>query len=247
MRLARALADAFRVHVMDRRGRPGSSSLRPGHSIDDECADLAALARATGATAVFGHSFGGLVALEVARRGPIFDAVYAYEPGISVGRQLQFGWLNGYARRLDGGDRRGAFAWMVKNAGFAPGVTRMMPVWYLRFVLRIALRGERWCSMDSLLEASLVEHRIVAALDAPDAGRFSTITAKTLLLAGAKSPDLVRTLLDQLARAIPNATTAVLPGLDHLAPEERPTPIAAAILTNCRQSGGLLLPQPTAP
>lgn len=59
--LARILGDEFEVHVIDRRGRPGSGAQRPGHDIDDECADLRAVAVATGASAVFGHSFGGLV------------------------------------------------------------------------------------------------------------------------------------------------------------------------------------------
>jgi hypothetical protein len=45
MALAGALAGEFEVHVMERRGRPGSGPQRQGHSLDDECADLAAVAR----------------------------------------------------------------------------------------------------------------------------------------------------------------------------------------------------------
>ena len=70
MALAGALAGGFEVHVMERRGRPGSGPQRPAHSLEDECADLAAVTAATGSAAVFGHSFGGLVALETARRRP---------------------------------------------------------------------------------------------------------------------------------------------------------------------------------
>ena len=43
--LAQLLAQDFEVHVMDRRGRPKSGPQRPGHSVDDECADLIAVAQ----------------------------------------------------------------------------------------------------------------------------------------------------------------------------------------------------------
>lgn len=229
--LARALASEHEVHVMERRGRPGSGPQRPDHSLDDECDDLLAVLAATGSTAVFGHSFGGLVALETARRQPGLDRVVVYEPGVPIRSQLRTDWFDDYERRLDAGDRRGAFARMVKSAGFAPAALTLMPVWYVRLVLSLVIRGEKWAAMDRLLEANLVEHRAQAALDAPDAKRFSGVTAKVTLLGGSKSPESVSgRLLDELAAAIPSSTVTVLPGLDHLAPEQKPERVAAAIL-----------------
>ncbi len=88
--LARALADDYQVHVMERRARPGSGPQRAHHSIGDECADLVAVAAATGAEMVFGHSFGGgLVALETARRHDIFAEVIVYDPGIPLRRRFE--------------------------------------------------------------------------------------------------------------------------------------------------------------
>lgn len=233
MALAEALGHAFEVHVMERRGRPGSGPQRPGHSLDDECADLAAVTAATGSAAVFGHSFGGLVVLETARRLPIFDEVFVYEPGVPIRGQLRADWLDDYQRRLEHGDRRGAFAHMVKSAGFAPGPVAIMPVWYLRLVLGTAIRGHKWATMDRLLEANLVEHRLQAALDAPSPERFSTITARTVLLGGAKSPDSISgPLLGEIAAAIPFCEVAVLPGLGHLSPQDEPDRVALAILAN---------------
>ncbi len=229
--LAERLAGEFEVHLMDRRGRPRSGPQRTAHSIEEECADLIAVAEVTGATAVFGHSFGGLVALETARRREVFDLLYAYEPGVPIGGRFDFGWLDGYERLLERGDRRGAFAWMVKGAGFAPGALAIMPLWYVRAVLRVAIRGRRWEAMEPLLDANLVEHRILAALDAPTAERFSTITARTVLLGGARSPGFIsRQLLAELGRVIPESTELLLPGLGHTAPEEQPRGIVAAIL-----------------
>lgn len=229
--LAARLTGKFEVHLMDRRGRPRSGPQRPEHSVEHECADLIAVAEATGSTAVFGHSFGGLVALETARRRPVFELLYVYEPGVPVGGRFEFGWLDGYEQLLEDGDRRGAFAWMVKHGGFAPRVLTIMPLWYVRAVLRLAIRGRRWEGMERLLDANLVEHRVLAALEAPTAERFSTITARTVLLGGAKSPGFIsRQLLAELGQVIPESTTVLLPGLGHTAPEEQPREIATAIL-----------------
>jgi pimeloyl-ACP methyl ester carboxylesterase len=87
--------------------------------------------------------------------------------------------------------------------------------------------------MDRLLEANLVEHRIEAALDAPSAERFSAITARTLLIGGTKSPAVIsQQLVAELAKAIPHAAVAILRGLDHLAPQHHPGPIAAAVVSD---------------
>jgi pimeloyl-ACP methyl ester carboxylesterase len=233
MALAGALAGQFEVHVMERRGRPGSGPQRNDHSLDDECSDLAAVSAATGSEAVFGHSFGGLIVLETARRRPIFDEVFVYEPGVPIRGQLRSGWMDDYQRRLERGDRRGAFARMVKSAGFAPGPVAIMPVWYLRLVLRVAIRGQKWATMDGLLEENLVEHRLQAALDAASPERFSTITSRTVLLGGVNSPNGVSgPLLDEIAATITDSEVALLRGVGHLAPLEQPDQIASAILAH---------------
>jgi pimeloyl-ACP methyl ester carboxylesterase len=233
MALADAMAGEFEVHVMERRGRPGSGPQRQDHSLDAECADLAAVAATTASAAVFGHSFGGLVALETARRQSIFDEVFVYEPGVPIRGQLRAGWLDDYQRRLERGDRRGAFARMVKSAGFAPGAVAIMPVWYVRLVMRVAIRGQKWATMDRLLEANLVEHRLQAGLDAPSPERFSAITSRTVLLGGAKSPDSISgPLLDEIAAVITSSEVELLPGLGHLAPQDQPDRVASAILAH---------------
>jgi pimeloyl-ACP methyl ester carboxylesterase len=229
--LAHALAGDYEVHIMERRARPGSGRQREQHSIDDECADLVAVAAATGTATVFGHSFGGLVALETARRHHTFDEMFVYDPGIPLRGRFGTGWFDGYERLLGQGDRRGAFAWMTKHSGFAPGPARLLPLWYLRLVLRCVIRGDTWSRMNRLLEANLAEHRLQATLDAPDPSRFSKISARTVLLGGTKSPAALSSdLLPELAHAIPGSTTALLNGLGHFAPRDQPARLAAAIL-----------------
>ena len=233
MALATALATEFEVHVMERRGRPGSGPQRLNHNIDDECADLEAVAAATGSATAFGHSFGGLVVLETTRQQPIFDDVFVYEPGVPIRGQLRTDWLDDYQRRLELGDRRGAFASMAKGAGFAPKAVEVMPVWYMRLMLRIAIRGQKWASMDRLLEANLVEHRLSAGLDAPSPERFSEVTSRTVLIGGGKSPDSISgPLLWEIGASITSSEVVILRGLGHLAPQEHPDRVASAVLAH---------------
>src|ERR1700731_32508 len=63
---AQELADSFTVHVIDRRGRGMSGPQGNEYSIRKECEDITVVQEATGAAFLFGHSFGGLVALETA-------------------------------------------------------------------------------------------------------------------------------------------------------------------------------------
>lgn len=229
--LAQALAGSFAVHVIDRRGRGRSGPQGPAYSIDREIDDLLAVQARTGATIVFGHSYGGLVALEVARRGAAFTDVIVYEPGVSIGGSIPVAWMAPYRDRLAAGDRRGAFATMVRGAGGAPPVVERLPLWYLKLILRLFVRGSEWRRTDSLMEVALAEHGQVAALDDGSAERYRAIAARTLLLGGKKSrPRFTTALFDQLAAAIPRATAELLPGLDHLGPEKAPETVADRIL-----------------
>jgi pimeloyl-ACP methyl ester carboxylesterase len=227
---ARALARSFAVHVIDRRRRGRSGPQGPAYSIEREIEDLLAVQARTGATIVFGHSYGGLVALEAARRGAAFTQVIVYEPGVSIGGSIPVGWMTPYRERLAAGDRRGAFATMVRGAGGAPPLVERLPFWYLNLVLRLFIGGSEWRRTDSLLEVALAEHGLVAALDDGSADRYRAITAPTLLLGGGKSrPRFTTPLFEQLRAAIPHATAEVLPGLDHLAPEKAPEVVADRI------------------
>jgi pimeloyl-ACP methyl ester carboxylesterase len=92
--LAQILALSYTVHVLDRRGRGASGPQGPGYSIETECRDLLALQRHTGATLVFGHGYGGLIALETARRWNVFRKITVYEPGLSIDGSIPLGWLD---------------------------------------------------------------------------------------------------------------------------------------------------------
>jgi pimeloyl-ACP methyl ester carboxylesterase len=238
LRFAQELASkGFFVCVIDRRGRGESGPQSPAYNIDREYDDLLAVQAENGATAVFGHSYGGLVALELARRTNVFSRIAVYEPGVSINGSIRVGWLPSYRERLVAGDTRGAFAYMARGAGFAPGFLAKMPFWSARAVLRLGIRQREWQKIEPLLDANLVEHEQVEAMDDGSVDRYRSVTADVLLLGGDKSPSRITTdLFTQLQRVIATARVEMLPGLDHVAPSDKaPTVVAARVadfLTN---------------
>src|SRR2546423_15363504 len=75
----RALAEHFTVHTIERRGRGESGPQGDDYSIVKECEDVLALRAETGASLLVGHSYGGLVALEVARNNTALTTIAVYE------------------------------------------------------------------------------------------------------------------------------------------------------------------------
>jgi pimeloyl-ACP methyl ester carboxylesterase len=222
LRFARALGPSFEVHVIDRRGRGRTGPQGPNYCIERELEDLFAVQAQTGATIVFGHSYGGLIALEAARRSSVFSNVVVYEPGVSVAGSIPLGWITRYRALLAAGDRRGAFAAMVRGAGGAPPALERMPLWYVKLMLRLFIKEDRWRQIDPLLEAGLAEHEQVAALDQSTADRYRDVTARVVLLGGGKSrPHLTTTLFEQLTATIANCTSELIAGLDHTAPDDK--------------------------
>jgi pimeloyl-ACP methyl ester carboxylesterase len=230
LRFAQELASkGFSVHVVDRRGRGESGPQGPAYSIDRECDDLLAVQAESGAAAVFGHSYGGVVALELGRRSNVFSRIAVYEPGVSINGSIRVGWLPRYRENLAAGDTRGAFACMARGAGFAPGFLVKMPFWYARGILRLVIRRREWQKMEPLLEANLAEHEQVAAMDDGSVDRYRSVAAEVLLLGGDKSPSRITTdLFTQLQQVIATATVEIVPGLDHLAPSDKAPAVVAA-------------------
>ena len=189
MDLGRELAGSFTVHLMERRGRGASGPQGPGYSIEKECEDLLAVRAETGADRVFGHSYGGLVALQTARHAAVFRQVAVYEPAVVLDGAPAPAWLDPYRELLAHGDTRGAFATMVKHAGFAPRALAAMPLAVVRLVLRAGIRGHEWQRTEALLEANLAEQQ--AQLDVAGIAGYAEIASPTLLIGGSDSPPSV--------------------------------------------------------
>jgi pimeloyl-ACP methyl ester carboxylesterase len=95
--LASHLADRYTVYAIDRRGRNGSGPQGKDYSIQKECEDAIALLGKTNASFVFGHSYGGLIALNVARQYPL-TKIALYEPAISINGSIPSMWLPAFER-----------------------------------------------------------------------------------------------------------------------------------------------------
>ena len=181
---------------------------------------MAAVRAHTQARLIFGHSYGGLIALEAASGVTAFTDIVVYEPGVSIAGSIPLGWMPRYQELLADGDGRGAFAAMVRSAGGAPAALERAPLWYVKLMLRIFIRDARWQQIEPLLETALAEHEQVEALDAPTPDRYREIPARVVLLGGAKSrPRSTTTLFDHLSASIPNVTTELIRGLGHTAPD----------------------------
>ena len=226
--LAARLAERHTVHVVQRRGRGGSGPQGARYGIARECEDVEAVRVRTGARLIFGHSFGGLVALRAACGSTAFDAVAVYEPGVSVSGSIPVDWIDRARREVAAGADYEAFITFIR--GVNPDQTGRMPRWLLRLILRRALPRAELRQNLALMPQAISEHAVVGGLD----GRltdYREVAAATLIMRG-KARDTSRpaVALARLAETIPRAETMTFPKLDHFAPEHKPDEIAGSVL-----------------
>lgn len=223
------LAARHAVHVVQRRGRGGSGPQGEGYGIARECEDIAAVRARTGARLIFGHSFGGLVALRAACGDPAaYDAVAVYEPGVSVCGSIPVGWIDRARREIAAGAGFDAFLTFVR--GVNPEQTGRVPRPLLRMIIRRAIPRAELRRNLALMPQAIREHVEVGRLDGRLAD-YRTVAAATLIMRGkGRDTGWQAVALARLAETIPRSATAVFPALDHFAPEKRPGAIAEAAL-----------------
>ncbi|MFF1818543.1 alpha/beta fold hydrolase [Kribbella sp. NPDC058245] len=230
--LAAALADDFTVHVMNRRGRGGSGPHGLDHSIETECADLAAVAQAAGAEVVFGHSFGGLVVLEYALRTPELRAVAAYDPAVPLNNSLPLDWTPKLDRALSKHQYVKAMALTGKHLQIG-GPFALLPIWLSTLVAQGLFRGEEArAELAELMRTLPYDFRVAKAMSS-DGERYRAISQPTLLLHGDRSPRYLQGGCAFLERTIPHAQAHEFSGVGHNAPD-LPGPAAAEVAASLR-------------
>ncbi|SDN11112.1 Pimeloyl-ACP methyl ester carboxylesterase [Haloarchaeobius iranensis] len=209
----------YELTVSDRRGR-GRSGDSEAYSLQREVEDARAVIRSVdGKPVVFGHSFGGLQAIEAAREVPV-SAVVAYEPAILVGEYREEADLaSRMQERLDAGDREGAMKHHVAeviHGGSLSGDAldawlEEWPVWpeYVRFV-------ENSVRMNRALEN--YELPETAELDAP-----------ALMLTGTESPSHLRDGVRAANETVVDSRLVEFDGLSHMGPNEDPDRVVDAV------------------
>ncbi|WP_018352474.1 alpha/beta fold hydrolase [Longispora albida] len=225
--LAAALAGTFTVHVIERRGRGASGPQGDRYGVAAECADIEAVRAATGARLVFGHSFGGFLTLESALAGSPFDRIAVYEPGVSIGGSIPFGWAGECRRQLDAGQPAEAFLTFVQ--GVNPETSGKAPRWLLRLILPIALKKPERQQKHALLAAAIREHAEIAARDGAFT-EYRRISQPVLLMAGKEAGTTgAGKAAAHLHTVLPASGVTLFPKLDHFGPESKPAAIAPAL------------------
>jgi pimeloyl-ACP methyl ester carboxylesterase len=209
--LAKRLAQRCTVINYDRRGRGDSTEVKP-FAVEREIEDIAALIEAEGRSAsLWGWSSGGALALRAAGAGLPVERLSVYEVPFIVTPGAARPTPD-YGERLDelvaAGDRTGAVKHFMRNAIGVPApivaAMRLMPMWKGLEATAHTLPYD-W--------AALGKHTMYGAPLNPE--EWASVTTPTLVVHGAKSPDVLKQGSRALAEVLPNAELRELEGISH--------------------------------
>jgi pimeloyl-ACP methyl ester carboxylesterase len=222
MRLAAALADAFTVYVPDRRGRGLSGPPVEQLTLAQACEDVEALLAKSDTHFVFGHSAGGLIALQAALTLPSLRKVAVYEPPLSVHGSVPTSWLGRYEREVERRKYASAMITALKGLQINQLFT-ILPRPVLLLLITVLSRREKQTlhpndvSMESLVPTGRLDTQLFHDLE-DSLEHFAGMRAEVLLLGGEKSPAYVRYALAALTQTLPHVKRIQYPGLDHSGP-----------------------------
>jgi pimeloyl-ACP methyl ester carboxylesterase len=225
---ARALAEHFTVHIIERRGRGLSGPQGNDYSIVKECEDVLALQHRTGASLLVGHSFGGFVALEAARNTRAFARIAVYDPGVSIDGSIPAGWIPGYEKKLAEGKKLDAFVEFVR--AMSPQSAGKTPSWLMKRLLPLFMDSHDLKLKLSLLQETLREHKEEIRLD-NTYENYRQISASVLLMYGGKDqiPHAERNV-QRLAAILSQSEIREFPTLNHFGINEgSPREVAGAV------------------
>ncbi|MFH5798958.1 alpha/beta fold hydrolase [Haladaptatus sp. CMAA 1911] len=219
--------DEFTVFLSDRRGR-GDSGDSEEYSIRREVEDARAVIDAVdGKPTLFGHSFGGLQAIETARIEPV-RAVVAYEPAYLVGAYREQADLSERMQeQLDDGAPHEAMKLHLREVLHdrePPDFDGWLEAWppWPACVEHV----ENTVRMDRALE----KHRLPDTLD---------VDAPALLLSGTDGPSHLRDSVRAVHDAIPDSRLVEFDGLGHSGPTEAPKRVVAEVRDFLDDAGSL--------
>jgi pimeloyl-ACP methyl ester carboxylesterase len=222
---AEALASHFTVHILERRGRGLSSPQDARYGIASEREDVLALQRETGSALFVGHSYGGLIVLEAARRNSTVAAVALYEPAVSVGGAIDLDWLPGYEGKL--AMHRNLDAFVEFSVGAGPGSVRRMPRWLMKALLPLVLSRHELTQALALLRENIREHLEIRRLD-DSYPSYAEVSAAVLLMYGGRNQlAWVEPARQCLATVLPHMAMREFPALGHFGINRQDPTLAA--------------------
>jgi pimeloyl-ACP methyl ester carboxylesterase len=212
------LAEEFTLIVPDRRGR-GDSGDGDEYSLAREVEDLRVLLGAVeGDVTVFGHSFGGLLALGASERVG-FHRLVLYEPAVLVGEHRGNDLASRMQACLDAGDRETAMKLFFREGGGIPAPEEL-PVW------------PDGVNFD-LVETVVRENRAVESYALPG---DPAVDCPTLLLTGEHGPAHLRAAVRTLADRVSRSRPVELDGIGHVGTHSAPEQVAAAVRSFCLET-----------
>ncbi len=204
-KLAQLLSDHFTVICYDRRGRGDSDDTKP-YSVDKEVDDLTALIDELGGSAyLYGHSSGGVLALQAAEKlGRKVAGLALYEVPYNDDPEAQK-IAKEYQKRLKKylvEDKRGdAVALFIKSVGVTDKQIAAMQ--------RLPL----WKSLTAM--APTLEYDTVELMERYPRIRVRNVAVPSLVMHGGASPEFMGDTAKKLGRALPHATLQSLEGQAH--------------------------------
>jgi pimeloyl-ACP methyl ester carboxylesterase len=235
--LVETLRDRYRVLAPDFYGCGGTGTWHDGwFSLADEAEIVEALLRRAGGRAhLVGHSYGGTVALHVARRHshavrsltliePVAFHLLRDDDSFNAASFAEILAVAGRLRRaLADGDLEGGMAHFV-DYWSGPGAWAAIPV------ARRPLLSARLAKVMLEFQATFEEPTRLQD--------FWALFMPTLLLQGSESPLPARHICTQLSRVLPDVRHEIVSGAGHMLPlthAERVNPLVAAHLDGSRR------------
>jgi pimeloyl-ACP methyl ester carboxylesterase len=213
------------VVAPDRLGQAAGERWPAGRamSFDEEAEHLAAaLAAAPGPVHLFGHSYGGAVAMQMALRWPERVArLTLYEP-------------TRFALLLDAGEPRGDAGREILAIGHAAHerATAGREAEAAELFVDYWSGAGTWAAMDAGRQARLAPQMtkvgaefLAAFADPLPLEMWRALEMPVLLLGGERSPAPVHAINALLASVLPRAASVTLPGIGHMGPLTHPAEV----------------------
>jgi pimeloyl-ACP methyl ester carboxylesterase len=199
------------VHTFNRRGRGASSPQADDFTLDADIRDLDAVMKHTSSTDVFGHSFGGAVALHAARTLPV-ERLAVYDPAVSVNHSVKADWTAEYERATAAGDDDRALAVLTK--GLETGAFSRMPLSMLTIANKLTAGTHLGKQMRDMMRTGVREVKAIIAADMP-AEPFLELPLETLIVVGEKSPAYFGVACGQIHDVLSGSSYTILQGFGH--------------------------------
>jgi pimeloyl-ACP methyl ester carboxylesterase len=214
------------VHTFNRRGRGSSSPQPEDYTLDVDIHDLDAVMKHTASTDVFGHSFGGAVALHAARTLPV-ERLAVYDPAVSVNHSVTADWTPEYERATAAGDDDRALAVLLKGLETGSALSRM-PLSMLTLANKLSAGTPIGKQLRDLMQTGVREIKAIIAADMP-AEPFLELPLETLIIVGEKSPAYFGVACAQIHDVLSGSSYTILPGMGHDGVNKAPDKLIAEL------------------